>query len=154
VKAVVIRGESFGPEIYEAAVARAEAYLLTKNQKTQASLSNNLPPPRIVSCPLPSPQFVLAAQYPSVVLPSSPNQTLIQEMLTALQPALDAISLKLELGLKTLKADLLEEMANLKDKISNQDSKIVALPIIPHTSCQPSSPLGYRLIRNLFLLDP
>jgi hypothetical protein len=61
------------------------------------------------------------------MLPFSPNQTLIEEMLAARQPALDAISLKFELGLKTLKADLLEEMANLKDKISNQDSKIAAL---------------------------
>jgi hypothetical protein len=58
------------------------------------------------------------------VPPSSPNQTLIQ---AALQSALGAISLRFELGLKTLKADLLEEMANLKDKISNQDSKIAAL---------------------------
>jgi hypothetical protein len=47
-------------------------------------------------------------------------------MLTALQPTLDAISPKFELGLKTLKADLPEEMTNLKAKISNQDSKIAA----------------------------
>jgi hypothetical protein len=122
---------------------------LTKNQETQAPISNNPPPPEAESCPLPSPQFVPATQYPSVVLPSSPNQTLIQEMLAALQPALDAISLKLELGLKTLKADLLEEMANLKDEISNQDSKIAALQArlqsSPTPAVNPPAPLDIAL---------
>jgi hypothetical protein len=49
---------SFDPEIYEAAVARAEAYLLTKNQETQAPLSNNPPIPQAASCPVPSPKSV------------------------------------------------------------------------------------------------
>jgi hypothetical protein len=84
------------------------------------------------------------------MLPFSPNQTLIEEMLAARQPALDAISLKFELGLKTLKAGLLEEMANLKDKISNQDSKIAVLQACLRSSPTPVVNLGYRLTRKLF----
>jgi hypothetical protein len=69
-------------------------------------------------------------------------------MLAALQLALDAISLKFELRLKTLKADLLEEMANLKDKISNQDSKIAARQAhlrSPTPAVNPPAPLDVAL---------
>jgi hypothetical protein len=47
-------------------------------------------------------------------------------MLAALQPALDAVALKFELGLKELKADL-GEIVILRDHITAQDTKIASL---------------------------
>jgi hypothetical protein len=61
---------------------------------------------------------VPATQYPNILPQTSPNQSLIQEMLAALQPALDAVALKFELGLKELKADLLGEIVILRDHIT------------------------------------
>jgi hypothetical protein len=120
-------------------VERAEAFFLAQEHNLKETPTFPIPSAELLTPLNPSsPYFapsqacssstqVPATQYPNILPQTSPNQSLIQEMLAALQPALDAVALKFELGLKELKAGLLGEIVISRDHITAQDTKIASL---------------------------
>jgi hypothetical protein len=127
-----------GLELYEAAVERAEAFLLSQEHDPKETSAHPISTAELLtplnpsspyfapSQPCPSPTHVPATQYPNSLSQTPSNHSLIQEMLAALQPALDAVALKFKLGLKELKASL-GEIVILRDHITAQDTQIPSL---------------------------
>jgi hypothetical protein len=123
-------------------VGRAETFFLAQEHNLKETPMSPIPSAELLTPLNPSsPYFapsqaclsatqVPATQYPNTlpkhITQNLSNQSLIQERLAALQPALDAVALKFELGLKELKADL-GEIVTLRDHITAQDTKIASL---------------------------